>query len=144
MKVAELLEKKGTNVHTIKANETIATLARRLQQHRVGAMVVSQDGESIDGIISERDIAYSLADRRGELPLTRVTALMTRHVVTCTLDDSVMDVARRMSEARIRHVPVERDGRLAGILSIRDILEFRLDTLERQSKLLQGILAATG
>lgn len=77
MIVRDILNKKGSQLHTIKSTETIGKAARHLQQRRVGVMIVSDDGRTIDGIISERDIAYSLADRRGELHLLPVSVLMT-------------------------------------------------------------------
>jgi CBS domain-containing protein len=141
MKVADVLNKKNQSITTIKSSETVGRLARHLQQDRVGVMVVSDDGQSIDGIISERDIAYSLADRRGELHLLAVSALMTRKVITCSPDDSLADVLRLMSKHHIRHVPVKADDQLIGIISIRDVLELRLDEVENKSKILMNLLA---
>ena len=141
MKVADILEIKGPSLKTIKPNETVGKLARQLQQSRVGVMVVSDDGQTIDGIISERDIAYSLADRRGELHLLPVSALMTRDVITCSPDNSLSEVVRLMAMHHIRHLPVTLGDQLIGIISIRDVLQCRLDEVESKSKLLMNWLA---
>lgn len=132
MKVADLLSEKKQHPLTVKPSETVGMLARKLQQYRVGVMVVSHDDRSIEGIISERDIAYSLAERRGELHLLPVSALMTRRVITCTPQCHLPEVMHMMRQHHIRHVPVVDDGRLAGIVSIRDIMEHRLSEIERR------------
>ena len=140
MIVRDILNKKGSHLHTIKSTETIGKAARHLQQRQVGVMIVSDDGRTIDGIISERDIAYSLADRRGELHLLPVSALMTKQVITCTPEDTLADVARVMNQRHIRHLPVKASSQLVGIISIRDVLEQRLDEIERKAKLLTTLL----
>lgn len=140
MKVRDILALKGTQLHTIRSTETIGMLARQLQQRRLGVMVVSDDGHAIDGIISERDIAYSLADRRGELHLLEVSVVMTKQVITCAPEDSLADIARVMNQHNIRHLPVKSGSQLVGIISIRDVLEQRLDEIERKAKLLTSWL----
>lgn len=144
MKVSDILEIKGSSLKMIKPNETVGSLARQLQQARIGVMVVSQDGKTIDGIISERDIAYSLAERRGELHLLPVSVLMTREVITCSPENSLSDAARLMKKHNIRHLPVKQGDHLLGIISIRDVLEYRLDEIERKSNLVMRFLAASG
>jgi signal-transduction protein with cAMP-binding, CBS, and nucleotidyltransferase domain len=140
MKVAEILELKGQGAYAIKSTETVGNLARKLQQMRVGVMVVSDDGQTINGIISERDIAYSLADRRGELHLLPVSALMTREVITCSPEDNLAEIARLMTKHHIRHLPVQAEGQLVGVVSMRDVLEGRLEEIEKKSKLLMNWL----
>jgi signal-transduction protein with cAMP-binding, CBS, and nucleotidyltransferase domain len=142
MKVADILKKKGSQVFTIKPAETIAALSRQLQTQRVGAIVVSHNGKVIDGIISERDIAYSLCERRGELHLLPVSALMSRQVVSCSPSDTLNAAALVMSRRKIRHLPVTDRGELMGIISMRDIMEFRLGELERRSAALQALVLA--
>jgi len=104
--VADMLQAKAPGAATIKPTESVAMLARRLQQERLGAMIVSSDGHTVDGIISERDVAYSLALHRGGLHALPVSALMTKNVVTCCPQDSLPAVARVMAERHIRHLPV--------------------------------------
>lgn len=141
MKVEELLAAKGQQILTIKPNETVGMLARKLQQSRVGVMVVSHDGQTVDGIISERDIAYSLAERRGELHLLSVSALMTRRVITCSPRTGLAEVMHLMRQHHIRHVPVVDGDRLVGVVSIRDVMEYRLGEMERRSKSVETWLA---
>lgn len=143
MNVADLLEGRDQPILTVKPNESIGLLARKLQQHRVGVLVVSRDGQTLDGIISERDVAYSLADRRGELHLLPVSALMTRRVVTCSLQSSLAEVMHLMRQHHIRHVPVVEAERLIGIISIRDVMEYRLTEMERRYKAVESWLAVS-
>jgi CBS domain-containing protein len=140
MKVSDLLKGKEYSVLTVKPTETVGMLARMLQRHRVGVMVVSHDGRTPDGIISERDIAYSLAERRGELHLLPVSALMTRRLVTCTPDCRLLEVMSLMRQHHIRHVPVLDDNQLVGIVSMRDMMEFRLTEMERRYRSVQNLV----
>jgi CBS domain-containing protein len=142
MRVSDVLQKKGSKVLTIKPAETIAALSRMLQSHRIGAVVVSSNGKSIDGIISERDIAFSLAERRGDLHLLQVSALMTRNVATCSPEDTIQAAALLMKQRQVRHLPVKQGSELAGMISIRDVMEFRLDELERRSAAIEAYVSA--
>ncbi len=142
VKIADLLELKGHSVPMIKPNETIATLSRRLQQARIGAMIVSEDGQTIDGIISERDVAYGLAIHRGVLHSLPAAALMTRNVITCSPTDSLAEVAKVMCEWHIRHLPVTDGKKLIGIIGMRDVFTHRLDELQRVSRLLGNYISA--
>lgn len=141
-KVTDMLKGKAPGASTIKPTDSVATLARRLQQERLGAMIVSADGHTVDGIISERDIAYSLALHRGGLHALPVSALMTKSVVTCSPQDSLAQVARIMAERHIRHLPVVVDDRLIGVISMRDIFMQRLDEMQRVARLLGSYINA--
>ncbi len=144
MKVADVLQTKAPGVVTIKPSETIAALARRLQQERVGAMIVSDDGRSVEGIISERDVAYGLALHRGDLHALPVAALMTKNAVTCAPQDTIADVARVMAERHIRHLPVTDGEQLVGVIGMRDIFMHRLDEMQRMTELLGRYVGAGG
>ena len=135
MQVMDYIARSGNRAPTISSTQTIGALARYLKQERIGAVVVSDDGQTIDGIISERDIAYSFADRRGELHFLPISALMTRRVVTCQPDDSLLKVLHLMKEHHIRHVPVVDGNRLVGLLTLRDLVQYRLDRIEKQTQL---------
>lgn len=137
-KVADILAVKGPAVVTIKPSETIAVLAQRLREKRIGAAVVSNDGVAFEGVISERDIAYGLSVHKGELHAMPVSALMTKAVITCSPEDNVASVASTMLARNIRHLPVEQDGRLIGVISMRDVLNSRLDELQRQTSMLRA------
>ena len=100
MRVADILKTKGMRtVMTVRPGETINALSERLRQAGVGAMIVSENGHTIDGIISERDVAYGVAAHAGRLHALQVSELMTRAVITCTPDDSISGVAKIMTDA---------------------------------------------
>jgi CBS domain-containing protein len=143
VKVADILAVKGPAVVTVKPADTIATLAQRLKEKRIGAAVVSADGVTFEGVISERDIAYGLSVHKGGLHAMPVSALMTKAVITCSPEDTVASVASIMLSRNIRHLPVERDKRLIGVISMRDVLNTRLDELQRQASMLRAFASDT-
>ena len=107
MNVADILRTKGAAVTTVSAGASALVVAQRLRGQRIGAMLVSDDGHSIEGIISERDLAYGLATHAGNLPNVPVSELMTKEVITCSPRDSVSEIAKVMTQRRIRHLPVQ-------------------------------------
>ncbi|MGO9342244.1 MAG: CBS domain-containing protein, partial [Acidimicrobiales bacterium] len=127
MKISTLLERKGTSVATIAGVATIREAVAELQSRRIGALVVSADGEHIEGILSERDVVRGIADRGGELLEDPVNSIMTSTVFTCTPDDDTESLMAVMTDRRFRHVPVETDGLLSGIVSIGDVVKSRID-----------------
>ena len=130
MFIASLVRAKGTFVATIEPERSVAELLVSLGRHNVGALVVSADGEHIDGVVSERDVARHLA-LEGALVLERpVSVIMTRDVRTCSPHDRLEDLMLTMTRERIRHVPVVDEGRLVGIVSIGDVVKSRLDELQ--------------
>lgn len=143
MKVSEILAVKGSNVITIEPSDTIAELCSRLREKRIGAAVVSRDGKAAEGMISERDVTYGLAVHKGELHALPVSTLMTKAVVVCSPDDDVALVASKMLSNRIRHIPVLDNDRLIGMVSIRDVLNWRVSELQNESGLLRTFLSET-
>ncbi len=139
MRVADLLKGKGPAVMSVKPSDTIGGLAQRLRLAGVGVMIVSRDGHSLDGIISERDVAYALPSHAGELHEMRVSDLMTTQVVTCSPQDLIADVAKIMTNRRIRHIPVKEGNRLVGVISIGDVLKHRLSEIELEANVLRDI-----
>src|SRR5262249_7566933 len=129
-------------VMTVRPTETIGRLAQRLRLAGVGAMIVSRDGQSLDGIITERDIAYALPEHLDDLHDMRVSDLMTATVVTCSPKDSIADAARIMTTRRIRHIPVKEGGRLVGVISIGDVLKHRLTEIELEANVLRDLALA--
>ena len=140
MKVADILRSKGSSVFTIKPADTIAALSDMLKARRIGAAVVSADGVSIDGVISERDIAYGLGIHKGAMADMPVSALMTKTVITCSPRDEVATVASTMLSRNIRHIPVEQDARFVGMVSIRDVLNTRVYDLQQQAAQLRTLV----
>jgi CBS domain-containing protein len=143
VKVSEILAIKGSNVITIEPSDTIAELCRRLREKRIGAAVVSRDGKGAEGMISERDVTYGLAVHKGELHALPVSALMTKTVIACSPDDDVALVASKMQSNRIRHIPVVDSGRVVGMVSVRDVLNWRVSELQQESGLLRTFLSET-
>jgi CBS domain-containing protein len=126
MKVANILKVKGFAVAMVKPGETIKAFAEQLRDSRAGAMVVSGDGKTVDGIISERDLAYGLASHGDKLSRMKVSELMTKTVISCTPDDSIADVMDLMTQRRIRHLPVKEGDKLIGMIDIGDVVKFHL------------------
>jgi len=141
MNVETILRSKGGAVATIAPRATIRDAAALLKRERIGALVVSSDGTKVEGILSERDIVHGLADRGTALLDMTVDALMTRRVFTCTPRDSVGDLMAMMTERRIRHIPVLKDGALVGIISIGDVVKHRLDEMEYETSSLRSFIA---
>ena len=143
MKVADILALKGSVVFTISPSETIGTLSQLLSDKRIGAAIVSGDGKTVDGVISERDVAYGVAVRKAELHTLPVSALMTKTVITCAPNDDIAKVASSMLSRNIRHLPVNDDNRLVGMVSMRDVLNLRLDELQRDTAQLRNFISLT-
>ena len=142
MKVADILRIKGSVVKTVPPHETALILSGQLRAEQIGALVVSADGRAIEGIVSERDLAYGLATYGDRLPTIRVSQLMTKTVVVCSPEDSVTDVMKLMTQRRIRHVPVKDGDQLVGIVSIGDVLKHRLGELQTEADVLRDYAVA--
>ena len=139
MRIADVLRNKGASVATITPETSVAGLLTELTVHNIGAMVVvSPDG--LVGIVSERDVVRKLHEMGGEILRRPVSEIMTTMVVTCTPDDSVDRLNALMTENRVRHVPVVVNGRLAGIVSIGDVVKTRMEELEAQQEQLQAYI----
>jgi CBS domain-containing protein len=133
VKISDVLRKKGSEVITVKPDETVTGLLALLAEHRIGAVVVSADGASVDGIVSERDIVRHLHTSGTSVLDGPVSQIMTSDVTTGSADDNIADLAGTMTEKRVRHVPIiDADGRLAAIVSIGDIVKHRLSELQSE------------
>jgi len=141
MNVETILRTKGREVATIRPGETVASAADMLISRNIGALVVSEDGQSVDGIISERDIVHGLTDRGVDLLSLEVAEVMTRRVVTCDPGDTIDQLMAEMTNRRIRHFPVVEDGRLCRIVSIGDVVKSRLDEVEYEARSLRSFIA---
>ena len=119
-------------IATAKPDETVADVVARLREHNVGALVVSADGSAIEGIISERDVVRRLADESSAALDRRVSEVMTSPVRTCSMGDDLAELAQQMTVNRIRHLVVESEGLMVGIISIGDVVKSRLDQLEAE------------
>jgi CBS domain-containing protein len=142
MKVAEILKQKGQDVISVRPTESIDTLSHRLRLARIGAMVVTGEGDALIGIISERDIVHGIAEHGPKCLELTVADLMTQRVVTCAPDDSVTRISRLMTENRIRHLPVVDGSRLAGVVSVGDVVKNRLEEMSLEANVLRDIAIA--
>jgi len=141
MDVNTILRNKGRGVALIHSSATIDRAVALLRTRGIGALVVSDDGESVDGIISERDVVDALAQHGAALLGMQVAQIMTSPVVTCGPDDSVAELMAEMTNRRIRHFPVVRNGRLCGIVSIGDLVKSRLDEIEYEAHSMRSFIA---
>lgn len=137
MNVDGMLRAKGSSVVSIKPDATIGELVRGLRDERIGAMVVSEDGRTVVGIISERDVVRGLAERGPRILDLPVAKLMTQNVVSCSPTDTVKHVMAEMTKRRVRHLPVISDGVLSGIISIGDVVKNRLEEMEMETNVLR-------
>lgn len=127
-----MVRRKGGNVITVRTDASVVELLDLLSEHRIGAVVVSDDGETVHGIVSERDIVRHLHTDGASLLEAPVSQIMTSEVHTCAPEDSLDDVESTMTERRFRHVPVLVDGKLAAIVSIGDVVKNRIDDLQAE------------
>ena len=141
MNVDSILKVKGGAVVTIQPTASIAEAVEALCRNRIGALVVSANGREPCGILSERDIVHGLGSHGVALLERRVEELMTKTLVTCGPHDRVSDLMALMTERRIRHLPVLRNGKLAGLVSIGDVVKNRLDEIESETTSLKAYVA---
>lgn len=144
MRISDLLRTKGSEVVTIAGSATVAELVALLREKGIGAVVVVDDPTTgaISGIVSERDVVRRLATDAESLLSTPVSAVMTTTVHTCEGDEELHDVAVRMTERRIRHLPVVDGDRLTSIVSIGDVVKSRLEELQAERDHLEGYISS--
>jgi CBS domain-containing protein len=137
MTVNDILLHKGSQVITIEPTATVAAAVRMLVQRRIGALLVTGADRRIVGIISERDVVRVLDEKGAAVLGASVAEVMTRKVVTCDRNETIGEIMERITSGRFRHVPVVENGRLAGIVSIGDVVKARLDELEHEQNALR-------
>ena len=144
MQVRHILQDKGRDIVAISETATLADAARTLAQHRIGAVIIQGNGGALAGILSERDVVRAIAGD-GPLALSRgVAAYMTRSVVTCVDSDTVDGLMEVMTTGRFRHVPVlDEHQKLAGLISIGDVVKSRIDETVREANSLRYYISAT-
>lgn len=144
MRISDVLRGKGTDVVTIPSSASVADLVALLRDKGIGAVVVvdEADSEKIAGIVSERDVVRRLADRADGLMELPVREVMTADVHTCGQGDELNEVAVKMTDRRIRHLPVVEEGRLTSIVSIGDVVKARLGELQAERDALEGYISS--
>ena len=141
MFVAQILDDKGHEVATADPGESVANIAATLTERHIGAMPVSSSGGALVGIVSERDIVAALADSGRDVMDRPVEEIMTRRVITCTRSDHIDDLMARMTEGRMRHLPVLEGDVLVGIVSIGDVVKARMSEIEAEAQALKDYIA---
>jgi CBS domain-containing protein len=142
MKIADILDTKGRTVHSVLPWLTVAEVVDRLGRLGVGAVLVCDENGAIRGIVSERDIVRALRKHGAALLTMPVSEVMTRYVETCEPDETVAHAMARMTAGRYRHLPVLVDGRLAGMVSIGDLVKHRVREMELETGVLRDALIA--
>lgn len=140
MRIADVLRNKGAAVVTIHPDATVMELIAGLAEHNIGAMVV-MGPEGLQGVASERDVVRQLQVHGAGLLTRPVSAIMSRMVVTCAKTDSADEVSMLMTERRSRHIPVLENGRLAGIVSIGDVVKSRMEELQAEHAQLRSYIS---
>lgn len=142
MLVKQILSgKETTGVESITEDLKVSQAVEMLSAKRIGALVVSAGGETVDGILSERDIVRELGQRGPDCLNQTVGQMMTRDIVTCAPEDKTDDVLEKMTAGRFRHMPVMTDGKMVGIISIGDVVKARLSELQTERDALEGMIA---
>jgi CBS domain-containing protein len=142
MKVREILAIKGEQIHTIEPERTILDAVALLVEHGIGALLVRDAAGAVAGNISERDVLRVSRDRSGVLGTIRVADVMTRDLIVCVPDDDVDYAMGIVTKNRVRHLPVMDDGRVAGMISIGDLVKARLDAAEYENRYLREYIEA--
>lgn len=138
--VKKLIAGKGDSIFSISPTDTIAAAVGILREKHIGALVVTGSDGGLVGILSERDIVRKLAETPGQTLPQMVEDNMTRDVATCAPQDTLVTVLRRMTEGRFRHMPVVDDGRLCGMVTIGDVVNYRLRELEHEALQLKQMI----
>lgn len=141
MTVKAILARKGNDVATIAPTATLSEAVKQLAERRIGALVITGPENRVVGILSERDIVRTLSERGPDSLQDNVAAIMTRKVLTCTEDETVSAIMERMTAGKFRHLPVVEQGRLAGIISIGDVVKRRVEEIEGESNALRDYIA---
>lgn len=138
--VQNVLDQKGKDVFSIRPQDTLGETVKVLKERRIGALLVTDANGALIGILSERDIVRKLAETPGQTLPQKVEDVMTTKVQTCNADDALVDVLRRMTEGRFRHMPVVDQTGLIGMVTIGDVVNFRLVELEHEALQLKQLI----
>ena len=141
MNVASIVTGKGDKIITAAADDSIASVASLLNEHGIGAVLVTDGANEVKGVISERDIVRELAKSGSGCLDMKASALMTTNVITCAPSDTIDQVMSLMTTKRIRHLPVMDGGTLSGFISIGDVVKNRMDEVEREAAAMRDYIA---
>lgn len=142
MKAKHILQSKGAEVFAVSPDDTIAAAVSVLNEKNIGAVVVRDNRGEAVGILSERDVVRRLGEKGVEAISMRVSDCMTNNPYTCAPDDTVDDLMARMTDKRIRHLPVQSDGRIVGVISIGDVVKRKIQEAEQEAAALKEYISS--
>lgn len=142
MLISHILNAKGATVHTIGADGTLLDAARELQLRKVGAVIVTSPTGALEGVLSERDIVRAIASRGPQALTERVEQVMTKAVITAAANETVDEGLTRMTDRRIRHLPVVEGQRLVGVVSIGDLVKHKIEAAEAEAEAMRAYITA--
>lgn len=142
MRVDTILQTKGAQVYTLPDTSSLADAVTQLNAHNIGAVVITGANNAVAGILSERDIVRRLGNDASTTLALPIAECMTRGVVTCERDTPIAEVMERMTRRRIRHMPVTENGALIGIISIGDVVKFKIEDAEREAAELREYISS--
>ncbi|MCR9134946.1 MAG: CBS domain-containing protein [Alphaproteobacteria bacterium] len=142
MTVKAILDQKGRDVITVTQDLSVAEIGKTLSKHRIGAVVVVDSADRICGIVSERDIVRAIAETGPSILDEAVSRVMTTAVKVCDESQTVNQVMETMSSGRFRHLPVETDGKIGGMISIGDVVRKRIEQIEREAEEIKAYIAS--
>ena len=143
MLISAILHEKGGDIISVTGTTFIDEVIKTLKDKRIGAVLVIEDDGTIDGVLSERDIVRGLASQGPSIMQLEARALMTRDVITCTSAQDLRGAMEVMTKNRIRHLPVVDGGQLSGLISIGDLVKYRISEAEQEAEALRGYIAAS-
>lgn len=142
MKLSEVLRNKGSEVYRLKADSSIAEAATALTEKKIGALLVEDNGGQIVGILSERDIVAGMGPHGADLHDVRISELMTTNLIKCTDQDTVLQAMEKMTDRRIRHLPVFDGDDLVGVISIGDLVKCQISEVQAESEALRQYITS--
>ena len=140
MRVEDILREKGRDVFTVDQGETLLSALVVMKDKRIGAVLVTDDNGAVCGVLSERDVARGLPEFGASILEKPVGALMTKDVISCQSGDTIAKIMALMTESRIRHLPVINDGKLEGLVSIGDVVKYRIREAEDEADALRSYI----
>ena len=133
--------KPSSQILSVKPADLVEEVTRLLAKHRIGAVIVSEDGEVVDGILSERDIVRALGTRGAAVLQERAQDLMTPVVIGCKPEDPALDVLEKMTQGRFRHMPVIEENRMIAVISIGDVVKARIQEIQSENAALTDMIS---
>ena len=144
MSVAHILSVKGRTIVSAKPGDTVEKIVQLLAEKRIGAVLITDQKGEIAGIVSERDVVRHMANHGATILAKPVETIMTRKVLTCSVDDSEQELMALMTTHRVRHLPVVKENKLVGMISIGDVVKYRIEAIEREAEDMKTYIATAG